>query len=309
MGDDAFSTSAPAAGPLMPVNKLQFDLLYAAFRVLESRRGHPLIDDELSALFVEAAEEPLSNALLSAGLPEERSDDGDRTYLLVNAAGLMTRFGDDFLAAELAAGTRQIVLGATGLDTRAYRLDWPPGTTVFELDYPHTLEFSARVLSGHQSKAAHTHVPLESLSEPWPESLCAAGFDPDKPSAWLIQPGILTGLSATDQDVVFERIIELTAPGSALTCDGDIFLSSIDTWDSDIEPLAPDKVKETNIWMLTYPDQRMRPAEWLAGHGWSTHSDTLAGIVERYGRQIPEDVPDLLKQHISFQILTANLPA
>ena len=37
---------------------------------------------------------------------------------------------------------------AAGLDSRAYRLSWPDGTTIFELDRPQVLDFKREVLAG-----------------------------------------------------------------------------------------------------------------------------------------------------------------
>ncbi|OAT69176.1 hypothetical protein AWB85_22005 [Mycobacteroides immunogenum] len=290
-----------------PSHKLQFDLFYAALRALESRRGHPLIDDPLSALLVNAANEPLSTALLAAGFPDTATEDGGRMFMLLSAAGLMARYGDDFLLNEIRAGARQVVLFATGLDTRVYRLDWPDGTTVYEVDYPHTLEFGSGVLKEHGAVARviHRQVPAASMTHPWGEDMCAAGFDPDQPTAWLISPAIIAGLTGSDQDVLFERIIEMSAPGSVVNCDADNFVPSVDRWDAAVEPLAPEQVKAANIWMLTYPDARMRPGEWLAGHGWRTSTTTIAQIAAHYGR--PYD-PELLVQHTNLQFLTARLP-
>lgn len=278
-------------------------------RALEGLRGHPLIDDPLAAVLVKAANEPLSTALLTAGFPENPSAN-DGTFLLINAAGIFIRYGDDFITTELSAGTRQVVLFAAGLDTRAYRLAWPEDAVLYEVDYPYTLDFSSRVLKNHGAVPAVTHrqVPTAGIASPWPEDLCAAGLDPDQPTAWLIHPLIMTGLAPTDQDVLFERIIELSAPGSAISSDGDTFLTSMETWDSLAEPVVPQDIAAANIWMLTYPEARMRPADWLSGHGWTTNVRTAAEIAEAYQRPFTDDVPDLVKQHTSWQFLTAKLP-
>jgi methyltransferase (TIGR00027 family) len=294
-----------------PAFKLQFDLIYAALRALEGLRGHPLIDDPLAAVLVNAANEPLSSALLAAGFPDISTDDGRRTFVLMSAAGLMARYGDDYLAAELAAGTRQVVLLGTGLDTRVYRLDWPDGAAVYEVDHPHTLDFGRGVLRDHGAVARVTHhqVSTPSVTDPWGEDMCAAGFDPDQSTAWLIQPAAMAGLNASDQDVLFERIIELSAPGSTVNCDADSFVPSVDRWDATVEPLAPDQVKAANIWMLTYPDARMRPSDWLAGHGWTASTTTIAEIAAQYGRPFADGDPSLYQQHTGLSFLNAKLPS
>jgi methyltransferase (TIGR00027 family) len=51
-------------------------------------------------------------------------------------AVIRTQFFDDYLLDATAHGIRQVVLLAAGLDTRAYRLSWPRGAHVYELDLP-----------------------------------------------------------------------------------------------------------------------------------------------------------------------------
>ncbi len=58
-----------------------------------------------------------------------------------------TRYIDAFFAEAGAAGIRQVVILASGLDARAYRLPWPAGTTVFEIDQPRVLEFKAATIA------------------------------------------------------------------------------------------------------------------------------------------------------------------
>ncbi|MGH3724594.1 MAG: SAM-dependent methyltransferase [Mycobacterium sp.] len=292
-----------------PAHKLQFDLFAAAMRALESRREHPLINDPLAEVLVKAANEPLSTALLAAGFPQKPSAK-DGTFLLINAAGIFFRNGDDFITTELDTGTRQVVLFAAGLDTRAYRMAWPADAVLYEVDYPHTLELSSRVLKEHGAvpRVTHRQIAGEGVAGPWPEGLCGAGFDPERPTAWLIHPLIMTGMAPADQDLLFERLIELSAPGSAISSDGDTFITSLETWDELAEPVVPQDVAAANIWLLAYPEARMRPADWLSGHGWITNIRTAAEIAAAYERPFTDDVPDLVKQHSDWQFLTAKLP-
>ena len=59
-----------------------------------------------------------------------------------------THFFDEYFHAAMRAGIRQVVILASGLDSRAYRLDWPAGTTVFEIDQPKVLEYKTSTLDG-----------------------------------------------------------------------------------------------------------------------------------------------------------------
>ncbi|MBA0049286.1 SAM-dependent methyltransferase [Mycobacteroides sp. LB1] len=293
-----------------PAHKYQFDLIAAALRALESQRGHPLVHDPFAAVLVTAANEPLSGAFLAAGFPENPSA-ADGTFLLINASGIFTRHGDDFITTELGLGTRQVVQFAAGLDTRAYRLPWPTDAILYEVDHPHTLEFRGRILKEHGAVPCVTQrlVPIAASTDPWVEVLCDAGFDPEQPTAWLIAPLIMAGLPGTGQDLLFERIIELSAPGSAICSDANIFITSTETWDSIAEPVVPEDVRAANFWMLTYPDSRMPPADWLTEHGWITDVQTAAQIAAHYERPFTDDVPDIVKQHTQWQFLAAKLPS
>ncbi len=57
-----------------------------------------------------------------------------------------TRFFDDFFTAASESGIRQAVILAAGLDTRGYRLAWPAGAVVFEVDQPQVIAFKTATL-------------------------------------------------------------------------------------------------------------------------------------------------------------------
>ena len=94
---------------------------------------------------------------------------------------------------------RQIVIPAAGLDSRAYRLAWPDGTVVFELDQPQVLEFKHEVLagSGDAPTAERREIAVD-LRDDWPQALRRSGFDPSRPSAWIVE-GLLVYLPAAAQ--------------------------------------------------------------------------------------------------------------
>ena len=99
-----------------------------------------------------------------------------------------TRFFDDFFTAATESGIRQAVILAAGLDTRAYRLPWPAGTTVFELDQPEVIAFKSNTLAelGAEPSAQRRTVAID-LRDDWPAALIAAGFDASQPTAWIAE--------------------------------------------------------------------------------------------------------------------------
>ncbi|NUS91724.1 MAG: class I SAM-dependent methyltransferase, partial [Nocardia sp.] len=180
----------------------------AAFRALESARPEPLIRDEYAELFVRAAGEPhvlevLADPPTLAGAP-----------LVPGFMGLRTAFFDDFFRAAGARGIGQAVIVAAGLDARAFRLDWPAGTIVFEIDRPEVLAFKDRVLAAHGAKPrAERRTVAVDLRSDWPAALAAAGYDRGVATAWSAE-GLLPYLPGTAQDALFEHITALSPPGS-----------------------------------------------------------------------------------------------
>lgn len=128
-------------------------LFVAAARALEAQRPEPLAVDEYAELFCRAVGGPWAE-LLDGAAPEHPLRTADFGAHFVTYQGARTRFFDDYFRRAAAAGLRQVVVLAAGLDSRAYRLDWPPGTIVYELDRPQVLDFKARTLEGSQRERA-----------------------------------------------------------------------------------------------------------------------------------------------------------
>jgi methyltransferase (TIGR00027 family) len=133
----------------------------------------------------------------------------DQAYVAVR-----TRFFDDFLAASQIA---QVVLLASGLDTRAYRFSWNPEVDVYELDHPEVLAYKADLLKNASPSCKH-HIIAADLTQPWEEKLLSAGYSPASPSVWLIE-GLLMYLSEAQAHRLLESVSNLSTPGSQLGVD------------------------------------------------------------------------------------------
>ena len=105
------------------------------------------------------------------------SDGGDAARLMTNVMAVRTRFFDDFFP-ERRTGIRQAVILASGLDARAYRLQWPAGHRVYEIDQPKVIEFKTTTMAsiGAQPTATRRAVSID-LREDWPAALRGSGFD------------------------------------------------------------------------------------------------------------------------------------
>jgi methyltransferase (TIGR00027 family) len=239
-------------------------LLVAGWRALHALSAQPLARDEYAKLFITASEDPYLTGLLADPGTSEGSTVFPRLY------GAQTRFFDEFFSSAAAGGIRQAVIIAAGLDSRAYRLNWPSDTTVFEVDQPKVLEFKERVLAEHAAEpAAHRVDVAADLRDDWSIPLRGAGFDPQTPTAWSVE-GILPYLTGDAQDILFTRISDLSAPGSRLgigvlgSCLDQDRLAALEETYPGLRMFG-----DVNFSDLTYDDaEKTKPAEWLAEHGW-----------------------------------------
>ncbi|MFC9790738.1 class I SAM-dependent methyltransferase [Rhodococcus sp. NPDC127528] len=264
----------------------------ATFRALESVRPDALVKDEFARWFVDAAADPHFVGLLADPSPLE-----DTPFFFPGFMGIRTKFFDDFFLSAVSAGVSQAVILAAGLDARAYRLDWPAGTTVFEVDQPKVLEFKREVLVDHGAhpKADRRPVAVD-LREDWPAALAASGFDPGRSSAWSAE-GLLPYLPGAAHDALFERIDGLSAPGSRLAVDGFGNGADLRRFAALREKYFPvNPFGDMDVAELFYEDERADPARWLTGHGWSVEHFALLELAADYGvevPQLPEDLADL----------------
>jgi methyltransferase (TIGR00027 family) len=203
-----------------------------------------------------------------------------------------TRFFDDYFTAAAAAGIRQAVILAAGLDSRAYRLSWPPGMVVFELDQPQVLEFKSTTLAkqGVKPSIGRREVAVD-LRGDWPAALRAAGLDPSEPAAWLAE-GLLIYLPADAQDRLFADIDQLSAPGSRIA------IEHMDTTPGpDGHTMAQDSGNDpTGVqeWRsLIYAEPRSDSAAWFSERGWHTTSIPLATYLRDHGREFPTEHPTI----------------
>ncbi|WP_433683900.1 class I SAM-dependent methyltransferase [Nocardia sp. CA-119907] len=260
----------------------------ATFRALETIDPEPMIRDDYAAWFVAAAGEPHFLRMLDD--PASAGSVG----LFGRFMGVRTKFFDEFFAAAWHRGVRQAVILASGLDARAYRLDWPAGTVVFEIDQPRVLEFKNQVLADHGAVArADLRALAVDLRDDWPAALTAADFDPGRPAAWSAE-GLLPFLPGSAHDALFERIDALSALGSSVATDD--FGRGLDQRHFDMEEkfFGDNPFGSLNVRDLWYDDDRADPGDWLSQHGWSVHRATPFDLAADYGRPItdlPADLP------------------
>jgi methyltransferase (TIGR00027 family) len=277
-------------------------VMVAASRAAETERDNPLIQDPYARLLVSGAGTGIWESVLDGDFVDKVAEvDTEAAAIFEHMNGyqaVRTHFFDAFFAAASEAGIRQIVILASGLDSRAYRLDWPSGTTVYEIDQPKVLEYKAATLTEHgvEPVAARREVPMD-LRNDWPAALRDAGFDPAQPTAWLAE-GLLMYLPADAQDRLFEQITALSAPGSRIAAEtaGVQAQDRRDEMRARFERIAEkfDMTSSLDIAQLIYEDpDRADVAEWLNAHGWAATAVNSQQEMRRLDRwALPEELAD-----------------
>ena len=264
----------------------------AAARAVETAGENPLIRDEFARILVSSAG-PAWTRLADAELAWL---DGDQHGQRVHRVGcdyqaVRTYFFDEYFGAAVSVGIRQVVILAAGLDSRAYRLSWPAGTAVYEIDQPKVLEYKTGILQSHDAVPTANRCPVPvDLRDDWPAALMSAGFDRSQPTAWLAE-GLLPYLPSDAQDRLFEMFTALSAPDSQVAVEvfGMNSKGNSRRWLRMRERLGLD----VNVQALTYhePD-RSDAIQWLADHGWQVHGVDNRDEMARLGRPVPEDLDD-----------------
>jgi methyltransferase (TIGR00027 family) len=256
--------------------------MVAAARAMATRAEPALISDPYAEPLVRAVGVQLLTALASGELNPADVDDDARASLarMRDNMAARTKFFDDFFLEATGSGITQAVILASGLDARAYRLRWPAGTVVYEVDQPAVIEFKSRTLAelGVQPSAVRRAV-AEDLRNDWPAALRASGFHPERPTAWSAE-GLLGYLPPEAQDRLLDTITSLSAPGSRFATE------SAPT----VDPAAEDRLRERmqvegqrwrqygfelDLSELVYFGERNEAASYLTDHGWQvTASNT-----------------------------------
>lgn len=248
--------------------------MVAAQRVLSHRES--LIDDRYAEplvravgldFFVRALDGEIDLGDIDPRFDQRRAAEG---------MAVRTRHFDRLFTESASAGIRQAVILASGLDARAYRLAWPAGTTVFELDQPEVIAFKTRTLAelGAEPTADRRALAVD-LRDDWPKVLLDNGFDPSQPTAWIAE-GLLIYLPPEAQDLLFDRIDELSAAGSRVACEHipDVSMFS-DERSQEIAERLRTYGHEIEMGELIYHGDRNDVVDYLTDRGWDVTTQKM----------------------------------
>jgi methyltransferase (TIGR00027 family) len=279
-------------------------LFVAAARALEAQKPEPLAVDPYAEVFCRAVGGTWAD-LLDGKAPEHplKTEWGGHFQ---HFQGARTRYFDNYFREAAADGVRQVVILAAGLDSRGYRLQWPEGTVLFELDQPQVLEFKRQVLTQHGDRptAERREVAID-LREDWPQALKDNGFDANKPSAWLAE-GLLIYLPAGAQHQLFTGIDRLAATGSHVAVEEQTPMDDEEFRAKVEEERASGDEARGPFFQLVYNEQAAPATRWFGERGWSAVATALPDYLSALGRPLPAPDSEAAPMVSSLSLVSAK---
>ena len=262
----------------------------ASGRAMATKDPRGLINDPFAEPLVRAVGLDFFTKMMDGELDISTIDSASpgRLQAMVDGMAVRTKYFDDYFIDATGAGVRQAVILASGLDARAYRLPWPAGTVVYELDQPQVIEFKTTTLAGIGAEPTATRhtVPVD-LRQDWPAALKAAGLDLTAPTAWLAE-GLLIYLPPEAQDRLFDNITDLSAPGSTIATE---FVPGIVDFDAErvreMSGVFREHGVDVDMASLVYTGERNHVVDYLRAKGWDVEGVTRTELFTRQGIDVP----------------------
>jgi methyltransferase (TIGR00027 family) len=264
--------------------------MVAAGRAMATKDPRGLINDPFAEPLVRAVGVDLFTKMMDGELDLDAIENVTpvRMRAMIDGMAVRTRYFDDYFINATGAGVRQAVILASGLDSRAYRLPWPPATVVYEIDQPQVIEFKTITLAGIGAEPTATRrtIPIDLRAE-WPAALQAAGLDAAAPTAWLAE-GLLIYLPPEAQDRLFDNITALSAPGSTIATE---FVPGIIDFDADrvreMSGAFRDHGVDIDMASLVYAGDRNHVLDYLRTKGWGVEGVTRTELFRHHGIDVP----------------------
>ncbi|MEZ0349600.1 class I SAM-dependent methyltransferase [Mycobacterium sp. pR1184] len=264
--------------------------MVATGRAMATKDPRGLINDPFAEPLVRAVGVDFFTKMMDGELDLSAIENATpiRMRAMVDGMAVRTKYFDDYFVNATAAGVRQVVILASGLDSRAYRLPWPAETVVYEIDQPQVIDFKTTTLAdiGAQPTAIRRTIPID-LRQDWPAALRAAGFDTTAPTAWLAE-GLLIYLPPEAQDLLFDNITALSVPGSTIATE---FVPGIVDFDADRVREMSGSFREHGVDIdmasLVYAGQRNHVVDYLGTKGWTVEGVTRTELFGQNGLEVP----------------------
>lgn len=273
--------------------------MVAAQRALGHREK--LIEDPYAEPLVRAVGVELFTRMLDGDLDLTDINPQFTPRRAAEGMAVRTGFFDQMFLDAAAAGVRQAVILAAGLDSRGYRLPWPAGTVVYEVDQPEVIEFKATTLAGLGAEPTATlRTVAIDLREDWPKALTETGFDATQPTAWSAE-GLLIYLPPEAQDTLFDNITALSAPGSRLATE---HIPDMAAFTDERSQKMSERLKQlgSDIEMadLVYHGDRHDVIDYLGTHGWDVSALSARDAHAANGFEFPDDEMSAMFANLSY---------
>ncbi len=240
----------------------------AAHRARESERPDRLFHDPLAGLLAGEA----GMAMLAQAEQHAPHHELMAAYLAIR-----TRYLDDALLRAAGEGVRQVVMLAAGMDTRGFRLDWPQGTRVYEIDRPELLALKERLLGQAAAGARCARCAIGAdLQTDWLPGLVEAGFRAEHPTFWLVE-GLFYYLDDAAVNRILAQAAAVSAPGSILAADL-VSLSYLHA------PWMREVLRALEQQGMGWRSGTDDPERLLARHGWIATVAQPGDAAVNYGR-------------------------
>jgi methyltransferase (TIGR00027 family) len=287
--------------------------MVAAARAVATKAADPLINDPYAEPLVRAVGIDAFTRLISGEVDKADADDPvlNRRQMAEQVA-VRTRFFDEFFDDAGKAGIRQAVILASGLDARAYRLAWPAGMTVYEIDQPQVIGFKSATLAALGAvPTTHRRAVGIDLRQDWPTALQQAGFDASQPTAWIAE-GLLGYLPPDAQDRLLDNLTALSAPGSRFATESMPNINQLDEGkiQERMQTLTQswhDHGFDIDMAELIYPGDRNEVDTYLDTHGWQTLASSTAELFAANGLPpITDDDDNIQAEYANLAYITAT---
>jgi methyltransferase (TIGR00027 family) len=163
----------------------------AEYRAEENLEPAPIYQDRVVGLFLSDASRQAAERVSSRFPPVK------------DMVKTRTRYFDDMLDAQIAAGIRQVVILGAGLDTRAVRKR-SSDVRYFEIDDPATMELKRRCYANARIDADVTLIPGNYVTDGLIDLLRSNGFTCDAPTYLIWEGNVMYMSLAEDKQTMLQ---------------------------------------------------------------------------------------------------------
>lgn len=228
----------------------------AEYRAEENRDPAPIYRDPVVGVFLSDASRQAAERVSS------------RFPAVKDMVKTRTRYFDDVLEAQIASGTRQVVILGAGLDTRAVRKQ-SAAVRYFEIDDPATIDLKQRCYAAARLDPGVTLISGNYVSDGLIDLLRSNGFHFDEPTYFIWEGNVMYMPLATDAQTM--RLLKQHVMEFRLSFD---YLT---------EAVVTKTTGDASLTTLVESFEAMR-APWLSG------IDDVRGLAGEIGLRVVEDV-------------------